>query len=69
MNFLVIIICIVAIVIAIIFKINNISLIYPAILMIVGVILDIIVNIITENKRKKEYTNLDEIKNKIRKKS
>ena len=53
---------------AIFCKINGLSLIYPTIVIILGIIADIIVNTITERKNKKEYTNLDEIKNKMKNK-
>lgn len=68
MNYLVIAICVIAIIMAIFCKINGLSLIYPTIVIILGIIADIIVNTITERKNKKEYTNLDEIKNKMKSK-
>lgn len=69
MNYLVIAICVIAIVAAIVCKVNGLSLFLPTLIIILAVIVDIIVNTITQNKLKKKNTNLEDIKNSVKKKS
>lgn len=69
MNYLVIIICIVAIVVAVICKMYGYSMIFPTLIIIFAVLADVIVNTLADKKHKKEYTNLDDIKNKMKNKS
>lgn len=69
MDYLVIIICVIAIIMAIVCKIKGFSMLLPTLVIIFAVLFDIIVNTIAKRKGKKEYTNLEEIKNKMKNKS
>lgn len=69
MNYLVIAVCMLAIIMAIVCKINGFSMFIPTLIIIFAVISNIIVNTIAQRKSKKEYTNLEEIKKKMKNKS
>ncbi len=61
MNYIVIISAIITVMLAIIVKFFNLSLIYPTLMLILTIILDIIANTIKSNKDKKECNNLNKI--------
>ena len=64
MHYLVLVVALIAIVLAIIFKINGLSMFYPTLLIILAVILDVLSNVISERKNKKMY---EELKNRVKK--
>lgn len=63
MNYLVIVVSLIAIVLVFLAKIYDFSMIYPTLLIVLAVILDVLVNTINERKNRKIDKNLDEIKN------
>ncbi|MBO5477386.1 MAG: hypothetical protein J6A15_06535 [Clostridia bacterium] len=64
MHYLVLVVALIAIVLAIIFKINGLSMFYPTLLIILAVILDVLSNVISERKNKKMD---EELKNRVKK--
>lgn len=58
MNFLVIVVAVVAIILVFLSKIYNLSIVYPTLVIILAVVLDILVNAINDRKNKKENNSL-----------
>ncbi len=69
MNILVIIICVIAFILVFFCRVYGLSVIYPTLLIILAIILDILTNTLNSQRRKKEYTNIEEIKNKMKNKN
>lgn len=67
MNYFVLILAILSIILVILSKIYNLSIIFPTLVIILTIIVDVIVNTININKAKKENTNLDQVKMNIKK--
>lgn len=61
MNYVVIISAIITIILAIISKVYGISIIYPTLMIVLTIILNVIANTIKYNKDKREDTNIKDI--------
>lgn len=68
MNYIVIIVTLSSVILAIIFKIKNLSMFFPTLILILAIILDIISNVVKSKKDDKELgKSLNKIKEEVKK--
>lgn len=64
MNYFVIFLAIISIILVLLSKFSGLSIVYPSLMIVLTIILDIVANTVKANKDKKENTNIDDVLNK-----